>query len=259
MENEMYKPMRGYEGCYQITSLGRVYSQRKHMFLAGHMCNGYVRVDAWKNGKRQHLYIHRLVAEHFLEKPSVDDGEKLEVDHQDKVKTNNAVWNLRWSTSRQNSMNRGKKDKSSSDFIGVCWHEARNKYIAQFCQNGKLIYLGYFDCPETAAKIRDVAIWFATNPADRAYLELNFDYPFLHEDDNEEDNVSINSDDTENSDPAHMDPIAHNAYGSSGEETDDTIVEVNAFDAEEPITPPPFHDRRLENSDRELELTERSS
>ncbi len=256
LENEMYMPMRGYEGTYQITSLGRVYSIRRHMFLAAcRGSHGYLQVGAWKNGKQRTFLLHRLVGEHFLEKPSVDDGEELFIDHRDKLKTNNAVWNLRWCSSRQNRLNHDKQPNCTSEFIGVSWQEASRKYLAQFKQNGKNTYLGRFDCPEVAAKIRDVAIWFATPPADRSYLEMNFtDYPFLHEDE-EEDNVSIASDDTENSDPSNTDPVAFGGYG----DTDEDAVEVNHFDAETPPTPPSFHDRRLENSDKELELTERSS
>lgn len=253
MENELYKPMRGYEGTYQITSLGRVYSIRRHMFLAGcRNSSGYLQIDAWKDGRKKTFYIHRLVGEHFLEKPSVDDGEELFIDHRDKLKTNNAVWNLRWCSSRQNRLNHDKQPNCTSEFIGVSWQEASRKYLAQFCQNGKRTYLGIYDDAETAAHIYDVALWFSTSPADRQFLQLNFDYPFLHENDDEDDNVSINSDDTENNSLDHTDPIASGGYGSSG---DDTVVEISHFDAGTPPTPPSFYESRFETSDKELELT----
>lgn len=260
--HEIYVPCAQYDG-YAVSNMGRVKNVRTDRVLNGSVLVNKkqnnrvqgIRVTLYDADGKHNVLAHRLVALAFLPNPN---GFQF-VDHKDRNTLNNKVSNLRWCSSRQNIMNVGKKANCTSEFIGVYWHERDGKYIARFQQNGKETWLGYYDCPETAARIRDVAIWFATPLADREYLELNFaDYPFLHEDE-EEDNVSINSDDTENSDPAHMDPIAHNAYGSSGEETDEDAVEVNHFDAEPPYTPPPFHDNRLENSDRELELTERSS
>ena len=55
------------------------------------------------DGTNKYLYVHRLVGEHFLEKPS---AEKCLIDHIDRNKTNNHFSNLRWVTPQQNSNNR---------------------------------------------------------------------------------------------------------------------------------------------------------
>ena len=212
MENEMYKPMRGYEGKYQITSLGRVYSQKSHMFLAGCMRSGYLQITAYNMGKRQQLFIHRLVAEHFLERPEVEDGEELHIDHRDKIKTNNAVWNLRWCSRRQNNLNRGVMRNNTSGFIGVSWDKERNKWRSQASVDGKNKCLGLFDCAEIGARVYDTALWFTSPPEDREFIQLNFqDYDFINEN-TDDDTDSIDTNNTENSDEAHTDPLAFGGY-----------------------------------------------
>lgn len=65
---------------------------------------GYLQVK--HKGKTYH--VHRLIAEAFL--PNIDN--KPEIDHIDRNKTNNAVSNLRWATSKENKRNRDDVDRS---------------------------------------------------------------------------------------------------------------------------------------------------
>ena len=57
---------------------------------------GYLAVTFKMHGKK--YYIHRLVAEHFI-----DGDTSLEVNHKDGNKQNNCVDNLEWATRQQNS------------------------------------------------------------------------------------------------------------------------------------------------------------
>jgi hypothetical protein len=59
---------------------------------------GYRAVGIKESGRKRTLYVHRLVAEAFLEKPN--DGN--EVNHIDGNKQNNAVENLEWTTHSAN-------------------------------------------------------------------------------------------------------------------------------------------------------------
>lgn len=95
-----WKDIKNYQGLYKISSNGEVYSQRqkKQMSLinAG---SGYVHITFIKDGKRKTKQIHRLVAEHFLEKPI---GKNI-VNHKDLNKKNNSITNLEWVSYSENN------------------------------------------------------------------------------------------------------------------------------------------------------------
>ena len=85
--------IKGYEGLYQITKDGRVWSIRRKLFLKPTaITTGYLRVFLFEKGKGKGFYIHRLVATAYLE---IIEG-KEEVNHLDGDKTNNKVNNLAW-------------------------------------------------------------------------------------------------------------------------------------------------------------------
>lgn len=97
---EIYKDIEGYEGKYQITTWGRVYSVDSERFIKP--CEnekGYLRIDLKDaRGKRKHHKVHRLVANAFI--PNYDN--KPQVNHKDGNKANNSVTNLEWVTDKEN-------------------------------------------------------------------------------------------------------------------------------------------------------------
>jgi hypothetical protein len=60
--------------------------------------NGYKQVQIMRGGKRYTRYVHRLVAECFLENPR----NLPEVNHKDGNKANNTAENLEWVTRSEN-------------------------------------------------------------------------------------------------------------------------------------------------------------
>lgn len=68
-----------------------------------------------------------------------------ELDHINRIKTDNRICNLRKTTSQQNKQNTGKYSNNTSGFKGVSWHSEANKWEAYFHIKGKKIYLGLFD------------------------------------------------------------------------------------------------------------------
>ena len=110
---EIWKDIEGFEGLYQISNLGRVYSFGRdksmpnggvHHIKSGFMAptttsDGYLIVRLSDNkGNRPTKRINRLVAEAFIPNPD----NKPEVNHKDEVKVNNYVDNLAWVTRKEN-------------------------------------------------------------------------------------------------------------------------------------------------------------
>ena len=103
----IWKPIKGYEGIYEVSDTGLVRSLRddtKNRTYSGKILKpgktgaGYLFVLLSVNGITQNRMIHRLVAETFLP----ETGKNLEVNHIDGNKENNVVTNLEWCTRAYN-------------------------------------------------------------------------------------------------------------------------------------------------------------
>lgn len=110
---EIWKDIKGFEGLYQISSLGRLKSlsrfinsnRNNQRRIKGCIIkqrvnpyNGYIQISLSKNHKYKRFYIHRLVASAFLGNPD----NLPEVNHKDENKLNNCVENLEWCSSSYN-------------------------------------------------------------------------------------------------------------------------------------------------------------
>ena len=107
------------DGTYFVSEAGDVYSQKTGKFLRpqdnGH---GYKFVNTCINGIKKSYYVHRLVAEAFVENPF---GYK-EVNHRDENRANNRADNLEWCTSKYNKNygTRAEKFSKSRSFPVRC-------------------------------------------------------------------------------------------------------------------------------------------
>ena len=98
---EVWKPIEGTDGKYEVSNFGRVRtnSQRPGLLTLTKQPSGYrYAMIGLSNGKRRNCRVHRLVAQHFLPNP---DNMK-EVNHKDGNKDNNHVINLEWCTRSHN-------------------------------------------------------------------------------------------------------------------------------------------------------------
>lgn len=96
---EEWRDVKGYEGLYQISSLGRLRQIKFNHYLSPFISRGYFRYIMSKEGKKQKQLAHRLVAEAFLPNPL----NLPQINHKDENKLNNDVSNLEWCTAQYNS------------------------------------------------------------------------------------------------------------------------------------------------------------
>lgn len=113
--NEIWKDIKGYEGLYQVSNLGRIKSfprngtrSKEAAILRGHDTpKGYMQICLTKDRVRKTIKIHRLVAEAFLPNPT----NLPQINHKDENKQNNRVDNLEWCDCRYNNCYNGRMEK----------------------------------------------------------------------------------------------------------------------------------------------------
>lgn len=138
------KPIRGYEGIYEVDNLARVFSveriktvndngriydkpiSAKQLRQMMHS-KGYKTVTLTKDGVSKTHFVHRLVAEAFIENPS---GLPM-INHKDEDKTNNLPENLEWCDARYNATYGNAIRKRVRKIIGVKHTDEHNAKISE--------------------------------------------------------------------------------------------------------------------------------
>ena len=114
---EEWRDIKGYEGIYQISNLGRIKSLSKKVYMYNHIAkrkievtfkekirkqrigkDGYYLINLNKDNKMITYRVHRLVGENFIE----NKDNKPYINHKDGNKLNNNVLNLEWCTAKEN-------------------------------------------------------------------------------------------------------------------------------------------------------------
>lgn len=142
-EKEIWKPVVGYEGLYEVSNLGRVRSvdrfvlqQGRQQIYRGRIMaltinnSGYKTVRLSSNNKKKGMLVHRLVAESFLSNPYNFPC----VNHKDENKLNNNLQNLEWCSLSYN-VNYGTSTERRARKMG--------NEIAQYNIDGNLIATYY--------------------------------------------------------------------------------------------------------------------
>ena len=106
---EIWKDVKGYEGLYQVSNLGRVKSFRhwqrdsksnERILHPSITNNGYGNVTLYRSSSdRRKFLVHRLVAEAFVDNPNNYEA----INHIAEDKLNNRSDNLEWCTLSYNN------------------------------------------------------------------------------------------------------------------------------------------------------------
>ena len=110
---EQWRPVVGHEGYYEVSDEGRVrgverlarkrnggtYAVKAKLLKLTPTSQGYVRVTLARDGVLRYARVHTLVLEAFVG-PCPSGHEAL---HKDDIGANNALRNLRWGTSTENT------------------------------------------------------------------------------------------------------------------------------------------------------------
>lgn len=105
---EIWKPIKGYEGLYEVSNFGQVkslsriyYSGVKHTTIKTireyimsprQTKTGYLRVCLCNGDSKVDKYIHQLVAIEFI----LNINDYTEINHKNEDKSDNSVTNLEW-------------------------------------------------------------------------------------------------------------------------------------------------------------------
>lgn len=99
---EVWKDVKGFEGIYQVSNLGRVKNVNRDKVLSTRYDEkGYCTSNLFMNGYGKNFRNHRLVYEAFVG----EIPQELEIDHINTIRSDNRVENLRVVTHKKNMNN----------------------------------------------------------------------------------------------------------------------------------------------------------
>lgn len=162
MQKEIWKDIKGYEGLYQASNLGRIksverkspmprngenqYRRRRELILKPSIDKyGYYHVKLYNNGEIENIVIHQIIWKVF--NGTSYDKKKYNIDHINNIKTDNHIENLQLLLIRDN-ISKGFQYKGKTLPPGVV--KKGGKYLSRIQINKKLIIIGCFDDPNIA-------------------------------------------------------------------------------------------------------------
>ena len=189
---EIWQDIKGYEGLYQISNLGRVKSFRRfngHHYISREKIltpqkNKYLTVRLADGNKTKQYQVHRLVAETFIPNPF----NKVYVNHINGNKKDNMVNNLEWCTPKENTIHAyknnlikkttDKKNKAALNNIKKAWSKTSKK-VNQYDLNNN--FIKQWESISSIAKINNYRRCSVTNACNNKKIYKNYIWKYAME------------------------------------------------------------------------------
>ena len=146
---EIWKPAVGFE-TYEVSTFGNIRRNGKQLSPCLDTY-GYRQVNLYKNKLRYTRKIYRLVMETF--NPNTEN--KPQIDHINRIRTDDRLENLRWATATENCRNRTGFEE---EMLGIRWFPKNSTYMVRIYIDGKEAYVGCRKTIEEAKKLREEAV-----------------------------------------------------------------------------------------------------
>jgi hypothetical protein len=122
-------------------------SHNWYLSTNGRRRTSYAVTNFGPRGKKTRLNMHRTV---------LGNGSDALVDHINGNGLDNRKQNLRWASKSENGFNRFAPIQSATGYIGVkLGHGCRRRFEARIQIDGRMVHIGMFGDPETAARAYD--------------------------------------------------------------------------------------------------------
>ena len=132
---ETFQDIQGYEGSYQVSTMGNVLSFRLNAFLKPWITqHGYRQLHLTSLGSVKAFNICRLVALAFIPNPE----NKKCVNHKNGIKTDDRVENLEWATHSENTKHSFRLGLQSNKGINHSQHKINEETVREIRERSNL-------------------------------------------------------------------------------------------------------------------------
>lgn len=144
------------------TGIFRWKHRRREYFTSDSTCAAWNarwpgRVAGSENGKgyvRIFVFGRRYLAHRLAWLMVHGEWPQEQIDHVNRIRSDNRIKNIRQATSQMNAQNKGVTSRSKSGVRGVCWVRGKRRWLANIMVDGKRHHLGYFESKDEAISER---------------------------------------------------------------------------------------------------------
>lgn len=173
LPNEEWRKVVGFEELYEVSNLGRLRAIKYGPVKKAVCLHSFGYMYCGLQGKT--FFFHRIIAEAFIPNPN----NYPQINHINGIRSDNTLSNLEWCTAQQNMQHAIKVLKrhgslgghfkkywdkkraageTSSQFVGVSWSKATNKWNASITISGASKNLGFFNSEQEASDAYQTAL-----------------------------------------------------------------------------------------------------